>query len=171
MPFLKLNKKLLLVGFLILVAAGVLLVRLPLSTARADDVSDLQAQIDQRNANIAQLEKEIAQYQALADKTSAQAKTLQNAIATLQASQKKLDASIKVTQDKIAAANLDIQKLGIQITDKQQDIKTNQEVIAQALRSIQQTDSESLITSFLSRKNLGDFWNDVQNLITFQNRV
>src|SRR5581483_1287933 len=41
----------------------------------------------------------------------------------------------------------------------------------QALRSIQQTDSESLITSFLSRKNLGDFWNDVQNLITFQNRV
>ncbi len=139
--------------------------------AHADDISDLQAQINQRNANIAQLEKEIAQYQALADKTTAQAKSLQKAILSLQATQKKLDASIKITQTKIDVANLDIQKLNIQIGDKTKNIHTGQGALAEAMRKIQQTDSESIVTSILSRKNLGDIWNDVQNIITFQSSV
>src|SRR3982751_1848045 len=99
----------------------------------ASDIDDLKAQIDQRNANIAQLEKEIAQYQAEADKTSAQAKNLQSAIKQLQLAQKKLDADISVTQNKIAATNLDLQKLGIQITDKQESIRTGESALAEAL--------------------------------------
>jgi murein DD-endopeptidase MepM/ murein hydrolase activator NlpD len=137
----------------------------------ADEISDLQSQIDQRNANIKALEAEIALYQAQADKTSAQAQTLANTIKSLQQTGKKLDSTIKLTQAKISAANLTIQKLGDTITDKEKSIQNGKQSLAASINLMNESDSFSPLQSFLQSKNVSDMWDTFENIFSLQNSI
>lgn len=139
--------------------------------AQADDVADLQRQIEERSANIKALEAEIAKYQAEADKTSVQAMTLANTIKQLRATGNKLNTEIRLTQAKISAANLTIKKLSGDITDKEMRINESKQAIAENLRIMHHTDSVSLIQNFLSNKNISEFWDNVQSLVNIQKNL
>src|SRR6185295_8057578 len=60
----------------------------------ADTASDVQKKIDDTNAQIAQLEKEIAQYENSLTQIGTQKKTLQSEIDRLDISRKKISADI-----------------------------------------------------------------------------
>ena len=140
-------------------------------TVHADDASDLQQQINDRNANIKQLELEIAQYQQQADKTSAKAKTLANAIKVLQTTGKKLDTDIKLTQTKISATALTIKQLNNDIQVKQSSLETSRTAVAENIRLLNQSDSIPLIQTFLEAKSLAEVWKDATNILTFQGNL
>jgi murein DD-endopeptidase MepM/ murein hydrolase activator NlpD len=137
----------------------------------ADEASELQQQIDARNANIKALEAEIAKYQAEADKTSATAMTLANTIRALQATGKKLDTDIKLTRTKIEAANLNIQKLSNDISDKESRIRESRRAIGENLKLISHTDTVTPIHSFLSNKNIGEAWDAIAQLLGLQTNL
>jgi murein DD-endopeptidase MepM/ murein hydrolase activator NlpD len=130
----------------------------------ADQISDLKQKIDTRIADIAALEKEIAQYEQQIQDLGTQATTLANSIKMLDITRKKLEADISVTQNKIAAENLIIQKLELDISDKQTKINLGTSAIAEMIRSMDQTDSKTLIEVILSTENFSQFWNDVSTL-------
>lgn len=139
--------------------------------AKADDVQDLQRQIEERNKNIAALESEIKLYQAEADKTSQKAKTLQTAILGLEQTGRKLDTDIKLTQAKISATDLNLNKLSLDIVDKQQRIINLDESVAESLRLMNQSDDFTVIESILGNKNLIEAFIVLDALQTIQRDI
>lgn len=141
----------------------------------ADNVSDLQRQIEERNRNIAELQKEIAAYKQEVDKTSAKAKSLQNTINILTTTGKKLDADIKVTKNKIEATNLTIEKISNEIQDKEERARNLSQSTEEALRTIYKTQDTSFIQTFLESKSLTEgliVYDEFDNIIkTIQEKI
>src|SRR5689334_12235220 len=96
---------------------GVTFLILPaLATAQtSSSAAVLQDKINQRNADIQALEKEIQGYVTQLNTLGGQEQSLSSTIKTLDLTQKKLKADITVTEDKIDSTNLKIQQLTTKI--------------------------------------------------------
>lgn len=138
--------------------------------SQASLVDDLQKQINDRNATIASLEKEIAQYEAQVTLTSKQAATLKNLISTLDTTKKKLDTQIALTQNKISATELTISKLGGEIKTQINVIDQNTEALGETMRRMNQSDDGTLLESVLANASASVFLNDIQNLAEIQDK-
>jgi murein DD-endopeptidase MepM/ murein hydrolase activator NlpD len=135
----------------------------------AQTQEEIQAQIAERNRQIMDLEKEIANIQSSLDATSKQKQTLQNTVATLDLSRKKITADIKLTQTKIAQKDSEISSLGTNITKTTGKIGTQKGSIEESLRELNRTDSDaSFLVSILSGENLGTFFQNGAALLTMR---
>ncbi|MFA6554049.1 MAG: peptidoglycan DD-metalloendopeptidase family protein [Candidatus Paceibacterota bacterium] len=144
---------------------------LPLTSTislHAQTASDIQAKIDQRNADIANLEKEIASYQKQIDALSTQTVSLVSTIKTLELTRKKLEKNISLTQDKIASKNYEIQRLGSQITGKESNISDNQRIIAKTFSTINESGSQSLPELILSSRSVSQTIDSFEQLNILQ---
>jgi murein DD-endopeptidase MepM/ murein hydrolase activator NlpD len=139
--------------------------------AVAETATELQAKINQHNADIAALEKEIAGYQAQLATAGKQADTLANKIKQLKLTGTKLDADSKLTQDKIDATTLSIQQLSGQIGDKETIIDRNTNAIAASLRQQSEIPNDSIFQSIVKQGSLSELWNEIQSLEDFQTSV
>ncbi len=138
---------------------------------RADTIDDLQQKINDRNAQIKQLETEIASYQKDLDSVGKEKESLQTAIKKLTLEDRKLTAEIKVTENRIESATLSLRELGANIGDKETKITANHLAIGNALRVLSVTESGSLIEFILNYKNLSDLWNEMQSIEQFQSHL
>ena len=147
-----------------------LFILIPLSL-HAETAAEIKTKIDQRNADIARLEAEIAAYQKQIDVAGRQAGTLSGELKKLDLTRSKLITDSKVTENKIAATNLTIQKLGLQIGDKETVIGSNKDAISSSIRQIDQLASSSILESVLAKGKISDMWNEIENLKAFQYQV
>ncbi len=129
------------------------------------DTSDVQAQIDAHNQQIADLQKEIAGYQSQLNTLGSQHQTLQTAIQTIDVSRQQTSTQIKVTQNKMDASNLKLQELSGQITQKEYQIELDKKSVAQSLRDMNITDDKSLIEQVISADSLADAWSAADNVV------
>ncbi|HEX8993826.1 MAG TPA: peptidoglycan DD-metalloendopeptidase family protein [Candidatus Paceibacterota bacterium] len=136
-------------------------------SARADAASDLQAQIDANNSQLAALKAEIAAYQKQLDQIGTQKSTLQSAINSLTISQKQLATQIQVTQNNIASANLQIKQLSLSIGDKEASIASDQDVIGKQLRSIMDNEGTPLVATLISSDSFSSAWQSVDQAVQF----
>ncbi|MFA7302173.1 MAG: peptidoglycan DD-metalloendopeptidase family protein [Candidatus Paceibacterota bacterium] len=136
-------------------------------TVMADAASEIKAQIDAHNNQIATLEADIAAYQKQLDSLGSQKSTLQSTINQLTLSQKQLASKIAVTQNNIAWANKQIQQLSLSIGDKETAILGHQASIAKALRSVDQGEQESLLEQLFSTDSFSDAWKAADAAIQF----
>lgn len=134
----------------------------------AQTAEELQSKINEHNATIQQLNAEINQYQTELTKTSSQAQTLQTAVKSLDINSKKLGTDVKVTTQKIDTTNLEIKKIGSDINVKQSAINRNKTALAEALRSLNETDDTSFIETLLTYDNISTFWDHVTTLEQYQ---
>ena len=137
----------------------------------AQSAGEIQAQIDDHNAQIAALSKEIAQYQVQLEATSAKKQTLQTALSQLDLSIKKTTASIKVTQNQISSTELQIKQLSGTIADTQSSINTENAGLSESLRRLLLSDERPLALLLLSSGGITAAWNDVQALNALQEAV
>jgi murein DD-endopeptidase MepM/ murein hydrolase activator NlpD len=133
----------------------------------AQSASDIQKQIDANNAQIAQIQADIAAFQKQLNQLGAQKNTLQSTISKLGIEAKQLASQIKLTENKIAAANLQIEKLSLSIGDKEQKIGTNQVAIGSALQSMAEGEQQPLIAQLITADSLGDAWQAADETIQF----
>jgi murein DD-endopeptidase MepM/ murein hydrolase activator NlpD len=132
--------------------------------AKAETISELQDKIDQRNRDMANLEKEIKSYQKQIDSLSSQASSLSSTIKSLDLTRKKLEANISLTQDKITAKNYEIQKLDSQITNKEGKIQDDIRIISRSFVEIDQMSDQSLVEMLLKSDSLAQAWNSMDEL-------
>jgi murein DD-endopeptidase MepM/ murein hydrolase activator NlpD len=136
-------------------------------TGEASTIVELERRINERNANIRELQAEIARYEKSISDTRAQARNLEGAIRDLSNSENRIKAEIGILENKIAAANLTIQLTEIQIREKEELIKQNTEAVGQILRNIHEKNNVSLVETVLAYDNLSEFWNEVETLESF----
>jgi murein DD-endopeptidase MepM/ murein hydrolase activator NlpD len=139
--------------------------------ALGDTASDLQAQIDANNAQLAQLKAEIAAYQAQLDAVTAKKSTLQSTVNNLAVSQKQLAAQIQVTNNKIGSANLELQKLTLSIGDKETEIAADQDAISKQLRTMTENEAIPLVATLISSDSFTNAWRSVDQAIQFDQAI
>ncbi|MBV9349165.1 MAG: peptidoglycan DD-metalloendopeptidase family protein [Patescibacteria group bacterium] len=145
----------------LLAAAAGLFGLAPAIRADTSSNSDIQQKINDTNAQIAALEKEIAQYQNSLATVSAQKKTLQSELNRLDLSRKKIATDISLTQEKITQANLELSQLRGAITDKQARIAKDKDSAAASLRNIAKTEERTLVEGLLTSDGLVSAWEEV----------
>ena len=139
--------------------------------AQTSLVDELKQNISSRASDIEQLEKEIAEYKIRIENVGNQKATLQNAVQTLDLSRAKLAKDIQLTQAKIDRAGGMITKLNDGISQKQQRIDRNKDLIADIIHRIDQTDSDTMLEILLSNTSLSSFLEDVDDMARMQNTV
>ncbi len=154
-----------------LAALSIPFLALAQNTRSDQSAAEIQKQIDDHNAEIAQLNKEIAQYQAQLDVTSAKKQTLQNTVNQLNLSIKKITASIGVTKNQISAIQLQIQQLSKGIAGKQASINSDESGLAESLRRINELETRSLVSQMLSAEDISGAWQDVDAIRSLQNSI
>jgi murein DD-endopeptidase MepM/ murein hydrolase activator NlpD len=138
---------------------------------KAETLTELRQKIEERNDEIKKLEKEIAAYQAQVEQVGKEANSLQNTIKQLDLSRKKLLADRAITQNRITATTLTIEKLALEIGNKENNIADGRTIIGTALRQINEKENNSFIETYLSYEDLGEYWNDIENLNQFQGEL
>ncbi len=137
--------------------------------AHADEASDLQAKINQRNTDIKALEKEIADYQNQIATLNGQESSLTSAIKALDLTEKKLQADINVTADKIDATSLRIQQLSKQIGTTQSTIDDNTRFVLASFRALGEEGGHTVLEVFLESRSLAQAWSGAAHLGILQN--
>ena len=129
-----------------------------------DTTTDLVTKIEERTSQIKQLEEEIRQYNIEVDNSIKQAVTLKNTLKTLDLTKKKIGTDINLTENKINKTVLTIEQLGDEIKKTQNSIDVNKEVIIDAIQDTQMLEKTSIVEIMLSKKNLGDIWNEINSI-------
>ncbi len=144
---------------------------LPQNRLSASQIDELRQKIDENNAQIAALQKEIEELQKQLDQTGKDAKTLKNQISQLETTIKKLQTDTKITQKKINSANLIIEELNIEIKGKEQEIYNSKNVLAEIIRNMEETESQSLVEILLANTSLSEFFDDLEHMEDFQSTI
>jgi murein DD-endopeptidase MepM/ murein hydrolase activator NlpD len=137
----------------------------------AQSVSEIRAQMEQKDADIAKLEREIAAYQAELNDISKQKNSLAGAIRELDITKKKLSTDIAVTQSKIDKTNLKIQSLGRDIGSKETSISISRRAIAQGIRETSEFEKTSIFETILSNNDFTEAWNDIENIVALREKT
>ena len=134
----------------------------------AQTADELRTEIDEHNAKIDRLDKEIAQYEKDLVVIGGKKKTLQNAISTLNITIKKTTASIEVTKSKIGATELEIRELAGDIADRETLIARQKAAMATMMRAVAEEDDRSLLEQTLDEETLADTWRVLDAAAGFQ---
>ena len=135
-----------------------------ISHAQTTTAASIQAQINQKNSDIASLQQEIASYQSELDTLGQQKDSLSTQIKELDITKKSLNANIAVTQNKIDATNLTIQNLSSDINTKQDYINTEIQSISDEIKTTSEYDNTSLLETMLSDNDFTAAWNDINSI-------
>lgn len=135
------------------------------------EITQLQAQIAEKNDRLSAIEKEIAQFEAALQEVGAEKDTLQKAINQLELERKKVNADIAFTENKIASTDLTIDKLILEISDTENKIDLNQNAIREIMRNMYISDEESMIEVFLRQENISAFWDAFESLETVRHSI
>lgn len=139
----------------------------PSALSNSANTDDLQTQIDAHNAQISQLDQEIAQYQTQLNAVSQKSQTLQGQVSQINLLIKKTTAQVSVTQNQISATQLQIKQLSKGIASKQASISDEQAGISQSLRRLSIADSIPLVIAALSSENISTLWEDINAIENF----
>lgn len=142
-----------------------------INIAEAQTAEQLQAQIEERNERLKEIEKEIAGFEAALKEVGAEKNTLQKAIGELNLERQKVLSDIKYTQNKIDRTDLTISKLELDIAETERHIGVNKSAIAEILRNLHINDDDTLIELLLRHGNLAEFWNEIESLETVRSSM
>jgi len=141
------------------------------SQSSTSTIDDLKSKIQQTVDNKAQLEKEIAAYEAQLKDIGAQATSLQNTIKSLDATINKNALNIKLTQNNINKTSFEIQDLSSKIIRNVGIIDENSRAISNLIIEINDADKTSLMEILLAKRDLSEFWTEMQNIYNIQNQI
>ncbi len=133
--------------------------------------SEVQALIDAQNSQIAQLDKEIAEYEKQLNAVGTQKKTLQNTLAEINLSLKKAAASVAASKSKINATQLQIQQLARGIAVKQDSIDVEAAGLAQSFRKMNESDASSLAIQIFASDDIAAVWHDLDSHATLREAI
>lgn len=137
----------------------------------AQTADELRSQISAQNAQIEQLNKEIAQFEKQLVDIGSKKQTLQGTLNALDISRKQLNAKISVTKNNISTTQLQIQQLNGSIVDKETSMERDFAGLAQAINRINEIDNVTFIEQVLSNDSVSKMWDEFESNQSFQSAV
>jgi len=147
------------------------LVFIPVFFIYAQTAEEVQNKIEQKNADIANLEKEIDRYKSELNSIGKQKNTLSSSIKELDVTKSKLNADISLSNKKIDKVNLELGNLSSDIGQKEFAIDNNKLALMLDLRRISEFEQKSLTENLLSNDNLASIWNTIDNMQSIRGAI
>lgn len=144
---------------------------IPFSFGDAADVDELKSKIVEKSNEMQELEKEIEKWEGELESVGKEKKSLNNEIYTLKVTENKLKSNINLTTNQITSTSLKIEKLAIEIDDRINEIEKNSNALEEAIRSIHEQESYTMLETFLKNDTMSDFWNDLEGFQKIQSEI
>lgn len=138
---------------------------------RASAIDVLKKKIEDKNAQIKQVQQEIEKYQKEIESTAKEATILKNKIKNLEATKNKFIADIKLTENQIQSAQMRIEQLGLQIDFKKVEILAKKASLAEFLKNLNEEESSTMMEIMLAENSLADFFSDIEKQDNFQKKI
>ena len=140
-------------------------------TLFAETADELKQQIQDHQAQMDALNKEIQQYEQQLQVVGAKKQTLQGTLSQIDLSLKKTTASINVTSNKISTTQLQLKQLEGDIGETEQAIAQGEAGISESLRKLNDLETEPLAIQMLAAENLSEIWGDTDASEALQKAV
>lgn len=137
----------------------------------AQNASETDAQRKSLEAKLADLERQMAEQEAIVNQYKAQGKTLSGEIKRLNAQIAKLNLEIRATRLSLLQLDDQINTTKTQITRTESDIEKNKSNLSRILRTLYESDSQSVVEILLANPSLSDFFGDIDSLIIVQDSL
>lgn len=134
-------------------------------------IDSLKQGISSRQDQVKQLEAEIASYTNKLTEVGNQKNSLQGQIKTIDLTRSKLSADMKLTQIKIANTSDTIISLSKNISQKEEHIKKDKDIIADIIHKVDQQDSSSLVATVLGSGSISEVIQDMDDLSRLQTSI
>lgn len=129
------------------------------------------AQVDDRDAQIKQLESLVEQYNQEIAKKQTEAQNLANQISIFELQIKQTQAGIDATDLTIKQLTLAINQKEGKISQKEKEIEDQNTLLARYLRQVARNDQGSLLEFLLKNQKFSDFFNDLNSISNIQNQI
>jgi murein DD-endopeptidase MepM/ murein hydrolase activator NlpD len=137
----------------------------------AQTVDELNAQINNANSQIEQINIEIKALSGQIAVTGEQKNTLANAIKDLTLRRSLLTKEREQTEKKITATGLVIQTLDSEIVTRNDILSRSKNSLASLLKDLHQQDQQTFLQKLLLNKNLGDLSREYNNIVSLNTEI
>lgn len=124
----------------------------------AQTESQIKGQIEEHEARIKELEREIAEAEAQRAVYGAQAQTLQGLIRELDITRRQTTTKINLAENQISSTNLKLEELSYDIADTEELIALDQRTLAKSLRNMAQIGETSIVEQVFAAESLTEAW-------------
>ena len=139
--------------------------------ARADQVSDLQKNIDEKNREIQQLQQQAATYQAQLSSKNQESKSIKTEITKINNAIKGLRGDIIINEKQLQKTQLEIKAKGMEISNKEASIRKVQSGLSSVIQIMAESDKESPIKVLLAKNSLSGFFNQIDRVEYLQGKM
>lgn len=140
----------------------------PFSVSANDDIEQLNEQIEEKRNKIKQLEESIEEYKDKINEKRLEAVSLGNQLSILDNRKAQVELDIELTENKLEAINLEIDILEEEIVEKETQVESQKQIIAELVRTIYYNQNKNIIEIFAAYDNFSDFYNQLQYLYTIE---
>lgn len=154
-----------------LACTSLCLLLVPLWPAQAQNVIDINNQIQAKQQHIADLKKQIDVYQNAIAQKQGDAATLSNEINLLDDKVAQAELDIKANQLKLDTTTLQVQSLTLDISAKERDLAAKREQVAELIRQLNRQDQQSLLEALVLNSTLGKFFEQLYQLEAIQQNL
>ena len=133
-------------------------------TATGDNQTNLEDQIQNKNAELEYIKNQIADTQNKLEATQTQKQTLSSQLNRVNSTIKQIDLGIKSSKITVERLDLEVQVLKGDIIKAEDSLATQQIALGEVLREIQQKDNESILYIMIKNQTLSDSLLEVQAL-------
>jgi len=140
-------------------------------SAEAETIDELQKQIGSKNDEIRRLEEEAAKFRKEIGVSQERQKTLKAELTRIDNLLAGLRRDIAITQQKIERASLEIVAFSIEISEKEDSIKTLRSGIAGLIESLRERSVESPLFIFVKYWRLSDFFSQLESIEIVSDRI
>ncbi|MCB9798129.1 peptidoglycan DD-metalloendopeptidase family protein [Candidatus Nomurabacteria bacterium] len=129
-----------------------------------EEIQSLNDEIAGKRSKISQIEKSIVEYKKKIEEKQLESLSLKNQLGILENRTTEIDLDIKLIEEKLATINLEIERLEIGIDLKENDIKRQQAITAELLRTIQKSSEKNFVEILSAYGDVSRFFNKIQHL-------
>ena len=141
---------------------------IPLLVIHAQTKEELQRQIQKSNAEIENLEREIAEYERQLDAVANEKRTLESNVRELDITRQKVSANVSVAQNRVNTTELEIKRLEGDIFSHEGEIERGIAALSETLRNMYIVESQTFVETILKSGKASEFWDEVSSLEQFQ---
>lgn len=130
-----------------------------------------QELINQKIAEIKNLQAEIDKYQSEIKSKQAEQKTLKNAIAVYNKQIAKNELEIKYTKLDIEKTEMEIHVANLQIAENEKSITERKQALKYLLQTLYECQQDSLLEILMSQETISGFFNSINSLESLQSQI
>jgi murein DD-endopeptidase MepM/ murein hydrolase activator NlpD len=129
---------------------------------------EIQNEIEKSNAQIQNIEMEIATFEKQLDSVAKEKRTLESNVRELDITRRKVTANVSVAQSRVNSTELEITELEREISSREIEISKNNSALSETIRGINMGESQTLVETILKSEKVSAFWDEFGALQQFQ---